>query len=48
MKQLIFGGARSGKSNYVWELGTRGQHDVVHIATGAADDEGMAARIARH
>ena len=48
MKQLIFGGARSGESNYVPELGTRGQHDVVPIATGTAGDEGMAARITRH
>jgi adenosyl cobinamide kinase/adenosyl cobinamide phosphate guanylyltransferase len=48
MKQRIFGRARSGKSNYVPELGTRGQHDVVLIATGTADDEGMPARTPRH
>jgi len=52
MKQLILGGARSGKSRYAEEMadkvsGERGKN-VIYIATAGAGDDEMRQRIALH
>jgi adenosylcobinamide kinase/adenosylcobinamide-phosphate guanylyltransferase len=52
MKQLIIGGARSGKSrlaqNYALTWQARTQGDVIVIATAEVSDGAMAKRIAHH
>lgn len=48
MKHLILGGARSGKSNYAEQLAQADNKEVIYIATGAAGDEEMQARIEKH
>lgn len=45
---MILGGARSGKSDYGERLAHSLADDVLFVATAQADDEEMAARIARH
>jgi adenosyl cobinamide kinase/adenosyl cobinamide phosphate guanylyltransferase len=45
---LLVGGARSGKSTHALRLAEATGAPVVFVATGAACDEEMAARIARH
>lgn len=52
MKQLIIGGARSGKSrfaqNYATEWQSRTQGEVIVIATAEVTDGAMAKRVAHH
>ena len=48
MKELILGGARSGKSAMAEQRAAATGLDVVYIATARAEDEEMAQRIARH
>jgi adenosylcobinamide kinase/adenosylcobinamide-phosphate guanylyltransferase len=45
---LVLGGARSGKSRYALQLAEKSAPSRLFIATAKADDEEMAARIARH
>lgn len=48
MKQLIIGGARSGKSGLAERLARESRLPVSYIATAEARDQEMAARIAHH
>lgn len=48
MKELVLGGARSGKSRYAERVATATNLEVVYVATATAGDEAMAARIQRH
>ncbi len=48
MKQLILGGARSGKSRLAEQLAGEGDRPVVFVATALAEDAEMQQRIARH
>ena len=50
MGELIYvtGGARSGKSGYAQQLVEACPGDLLYVATAAAGDDEMAARIARH
>lgn len=48
MKELILGGARSGKTMLAQQRAEQTGLQVVYIATAQALDEEMAARIARH
>jgi adenosylcobinamide kinase/adenosylcobinamide-phosphate guanylyltransferase len=45
---LITGGARSGKSGFAEALARQRDRPVVYVATAAAGDDEMAARITRH
>jgi adenosylcobinamide kinase/adenosylcobinamide-phosphate guanylyltransferase len=45
---LVLGGARSGKSRYAQTTAEASRHELCFVATGRAEDEEMAARIARH
>jgi adenosylcobinamide kinase / adenosylcobinamide-phosphate guanylyltransferase len=47
MLSLIIGGARSGKSRFAQSLGASARTPI-YLATARAEDEEMAARIARH
>ena len=48
MKELILGGARSGKSTFAQRRATASGLDVVYLATAQAGDAEMAERIARY
>lgn len=48
MRELIIGGARSGKSAYAEALAADSGLEVVMVVTAQAGDDEMAARIARH
>ncbi|HEX19978.1 MAG TPA: bifunctional adenosylcobinamide kinase/adenosylcobinamide-phosphate guanylyltransferase [Acidiferrobacteraceae bacterium] len=48
MKQLILGGARSGKSRLALQYAEQSGLELVFIATATASDEEMAIRIAAH
>lgn len=48
MKELVLGGARSGKSGYAQGQALASDLSVIYIATATAGDEEMQARIARH
>ena len=48
MKELVTGGARSGKSSYAEERAKSSQFKVIFIATATADDGEMQDRIKHH
>jgi adenosylcobinamide kinase/adenosylcobinamide-phosphate guanylyltransferase len=48
MKQLILGGARSGKSSYAQQQAEASQQQVIYIATAHAGDAEMRRRIVLH
>lgn len=48
MKELILGGARSGKSGYAQQQAIESGLQVTYIATATADDAEMQERIRRH
>lgn len=48
MKELILGGARSGKSAYAGQRAEQSGLPVIYIATATAGDAEMQARIERH
>ena len=48
MKQLILGGARSGKSYYAETCATESGLDVIYVATAQALDDEMQQRIKHH
>jgi len=48
MKELILGGARSGKSHYAEVCAKESRMDVVYVATAQALDEEMQKRIQHH
>lgn len=48
MKELVLGGARSGKSAYAQQQAIAAGLEVIYIATATGEDAEMAARIKRH
>ena len=48
MKELILGGARSGKSALAIRKAEQSNKEVIFIATAMAQDQEMEARIAQH
>lgn len=48
MKQLILGGARSGKSRYAQQQAEQSNRQIIYIATAHAGDEEMRERITQH
>lgn len=48
MKELILGGARSGKSHYAEIRAVESNRDVIYVATAQALDDEMQQRIAHH
>ncbi len=48
MKELILGGARSGKSHYAEMCATESKLDVLYVATAQALDDEMKKRIEHH
>lgn len=48
MRELILGGARSGKSSLALARASAGNREVIYVATATAGDAEMHARIERH